>query len=61
MQLHAERNRVLQAFLFSGTRVSRLKLFRSLIKRGDHFSLSDESHMAATYIPRIEERENWTT
>lgn len=55
-ETHAFRFRVTQAFLQSGTPLSRLKFFRPVIERAD-VRLTDESNMAATYIPHIEKRE----
>ena len=54
--IHLKRYRVVQAFLMSGTPLSRLSYFRSLLDFPGS-SMSDESHLSAVYIPRIEEKE----
>lgn len=54
--MHVFRFRVVQTFLLAGVPLARLSTFRPLIEQSG-FALCDESHLAATYIPRIEERE----
>lgn len=47
----------MQTFLISGTPLDRLSHFRSVLEQGSLYALTDASHMAATYIPLIEDRE----
>lgn len=54
--VHIFRYRVTQAFLISGTPLHRLQYFRPLLELAN-VPLTDESNLAATYIPQIEARE----
>lgn len=55
-KLHLQRFRIVQTFMLSGTPLQRMRHFRPLFEWLGA-SLTDHSHMAATYIPKIEERE----
>lgn len=54
---HVKRFKVVQTFLLSGTPLSRLSYFRSLLEPDLGVSLPHETHLAALYLPRIEETE----
>lgn len=52
-----KRFKVVQTFLLSGTPLSRMPYFRSLLESDLGVALPNESHLSAVYIPRIEEAE----
>lgn len=53
---HLYRYRCVETFLSTGTPLARVDKFRPLLVRTG-ISLTDSSHLAKTYIPRVEERE----
>lgn len=53
---HVHRMHVVQSFLISGTPLSRLQYFKSVLER-DGFTIPDAKNLASTYIEKIELRE----
>jgi hypothetical protein len=54
---HLYRYRCVETFIGTGTPLDRVNKFRPLLERAG-VSLTDGSHLAGTYIPRIDAREN---
>ena len=54
---HLYRYRCVETFVGTGTPLDRINKFRPLLERGG-VSLTERSHLAGTYIPRIDAREN---
>lgn len=55
-ETHVYRYRCVETFLASGTPLERVDTFRPLLERAGH-PVTSRTHMATTYIPRIDERE----